>query len=541
MDGTAIDYATSKDWLDIMKNRSKVRMHELIERLGLRAKWSSNKRGKTNFESAVVRELVADMGDVVSTLPKEPDELMKFLSEEGSLKVEVDGLLEKHGAKIWARAGEREHLISANEPGVEDGVYPRDLYFEVDQDRQLVHKLLHWWIGLKACNVILARERLDRERRKKAENRQVRVEAEFAGQNEGGTPASFVALAPNSVLHEADTTSRGSPMSSSAMLTPPESGESPIVGPREGPNFSVINNGSHATDGNKAFSSADLHHQHAGQQPRYVVGEVWNRLASGTSRESSALSVIGHQLPTPDTKGAAQQQIVDANQATVDRQISMEIAKLVASFRTPDAAATEEIPQPTNSIPYRGLDEESVRALRRYVYEEENGIQVDEETLLNRLELAWREGVRADYHKMVENIPVFIARERAILTWLELRRHLAALERAGERWRSEGHSNAEIERRIQQHRTLMGCTQTVIANFEDVGQGFGLGPNVAVDRDELLRQAMIVLAGERYAIEMQWRPVEFTSLIRWLSEELDMYRKDEEEEGRGMAWFLSQT
>lgn len=137
MDGTSIDYASSKDWLDIMKNRSKVRMHELIERLGLRAKWSSNKRGKTNFESALVRELVADMGDVVSTLPKEPDELMKFLSEEGSLKEQVDGLLDKHGAKVWGRVGDREHLITANEPGVEDGVYPRDLYTESEEDKQL--------------------------------------------------------------------------------------------------------------------------------------------------------------------------------------------------------------------------------------------------------------------------------------------------------------------------------------------------------------------------------------------------------------------
>jgi hypothetical protein len=137
MDGTSISYATSKDWLDIMKNRSKVRMHELIERLGLRAKWSSNKRGKTNFESALVRDLVADMGDVVGTLPKEPDELMKFLSEEGSLEEEVNGLLEKHGAKVWGRAVDREHLLSANEPGVEEGLYARDLFIEDEEDRQL--------------------------------------------------------------------------------------------------------------------------------------------------------------------------------------------------------------------------------------------------------------------------------------------------------------------------------------------------------------------------------------------------------------------
>jgi hypothetical protein len=137
MDSSAITYAQSKDWLDIMKNRSKVRMHELIERLGLRAKWSSNKRGKTNFESALVRELVQDMGDIVMTLPKESDDLMTCLSEENSLRSEVDALLEKHGSRIWGRVGDREHLITANEPGVEESLYPRDLYVENEEDKLL--------------------------------------------------------------------------------------------------------------------------------------------------------------------------------------------------------------------------------------------------------------------------------------------------------------------------------------------------------------------------------------------------------------------
>ena len=90
------------------------------------------------------------------------------------------------------------------------------------------------------------------------------------------------------------------------------------------------------------------------------------------------------------------------------------------------------MPQPDNSIPYRGLDYDGLRALRQYVYGEEHGVPVDEEALLNQLEKTWRERVRADYHKMVENIPVFIARERAFLTWVELKRHLAALQRANE-------------------------------------------------------------------------------------------------------------
>lgn len=134
---TPFEYATSKDWLDIMKNRSKLRMHELIERLGLRAKWSQNKRGKTNFESGLVRDLVTDMGEVVQTLPKESDELVRYLSEEGSLKEHVEALLEKHGTAIWGRVGDRDHLINVGEPGVEEGVYPKDLYIENDEDREL--------------------------------------------------------------------------------------------------------------------------------------------------------------------------------------------------------------------------------------------------------------------------------------------------------------------------------------------------------------------------------------------------------------------
>lgn len=137
MEGTSVTYATSKDWLDILKNRSKVRMHELIERLGLRAKWSSNKRGKTNFESALVRDLVSHMSDIVSTLPKESDDLITKMSEENSLKEQIDELLEVHGNKIWGRTGDREHLLTANETGLGERVYPRDLYFENEQDKQL--------------------------------------------------------------------------------------------------------------------------------------------------------------------------------------------------------------------------------------------------------------------------------------------------------------------------------------------------------------------------------------------------------------------
>ena len=291
-----------------------------------------------------------------------------------------------------------------------------------------IHKILHWWIGLKACNVILARDRLDRERRKKAENRQARAEAEFSIQHDGGTPASFVALAPNSIRHETDTASRGSPMSSTAMLTPPESGESPAAGTQEGFAFSTVNGSATTMVVNQRQSSAD-------QQTQGIVDGIWSRLAgAGAPRGSSTpgTSVNGLAVHPGDSNAAVQRQVADANQAAVDRQISVEVAKLVASFR-PGEAATEETPQPNNSIPYRGLDHNGLRAIRQYIYGEPGVGNLDEENLLNYLELTWREGVRGDYDKMTENIPVFIARERAILTWIELKRHLAALERADKR------------------------------------------------------------------------------------------------------------
>lgn len=292
---------------------------------------------------------------------------------------------------------------------------------------------MHWWIGLKACNVILARERLDRERKKKEENRKARAEAEFNGQNatgESSTPASFVALAPNSVFQN-EAGSRGSPISTTAMLTPPEAGDSPVAGPREGPGFAPVNGGAAGENGIPRSSIPNE------QQPAEVVEGVWDRLAardaSGAQRANPNWAAANANAPQlVDSKIAVQQQIAQANQAIVDKQISVEVAKLVASFRSDDAA-TEEVPQQNASIPYPGLDYDTLRALRALIYNEECSMQWDEEALLNRLERAWREGVRADTDKMIQNIPVFIARERAILTWIELRRHLAALDRADRR------------------------------------------------------------------------------------------------------------
>ena len=213
------------------------------------------------------------------------------------------------------------------------------------------------------------------------------------------------------------------------MLTPPESGESPTIASRDGGGFMSVNGGGHATNGNAAFPTASTQQTQASRPPQNLVEGIWSRLIPEANRSPN--QPLTSMYPT-DSKAAAQQQVTSANQAAVDRQISVEVAKLVASFRSDDAAS-EERPQPSSSVPYRGLDYEGLCALRQYIYAEDRGVSMDEEALLNQLERTWREGVRADYNKMVENLPVFIARERAFLTWVELKRHMAALLRANER------------------------------------------------------------------------------------------------------------
>lgn len=106
-------------------------------------------------------------------------------------------------------------------------------------------------------------------------------------------------------------------------------------------------------------------------------------------------------------------------------------------------------------------------------------------------------------------------------------------------WRTEGHSAPEITRRIQQHKTLMGCTQSILANFEDIGKGFGLGSDILVDKDELLRQSFALLAGEKYAVEMLWKSIEFTAVVQWLGTHLQTFQSEEEEEGREMLWYAT--
>ncbi|PVI06083.1 hypothetical protein DM02DRAFT_582997 [Periconia macrospinosa] len=577
-----LDYANSKDWLDIMKNRSKLRMHELIERLGLRAKWSQNKRGKTNFESALVRDLVTDMGDVVSTLPKDADELIKYLSDDGSMNEQVEELLKKHGSAIWGRmAGEnREHLITAGEAGIEEGVYPTDLYYENEEDKATIRRLLHWWLGMKAINVILARERLERERKKKEDNKKARIDFD----SQDAPSSSFVALAPNSGIplmptlntnlepprhmqfYQVENLSRDSPISTS-MVTPTDSNGSPIV-PGRGSLGNGDPNGNHLIPNGPTNGYANGHsnghpHGHAnGYANGYANGNAvpingqnghvegtWgmngSRNGSISSQAASSWSTTHASQPTTvdrrrsslATEIAVQPPAAASATSAAMRQFATDTSQLVSTMTASRSTATAPtLEDGSHSInePYRGLDEETLQALRAYIYHEETSVQWDEEALLLRIEAIWRNGVRSDRNILMDNLQAFVARERAILTWIELKRHLADLDRADKRWREEGTSAPEIERRIQQHRTLMSATRELLRAYQDIAI---ISSGRDSDNDELLRQAFVVLAGSKYAVEMQWANVEFDGVMRWLSNHLEAFMRDEEEQGEGRYYL----
>ncbi|KAF2871962.1 hypothetical protein BDV95DRAFT_492517 [Massariosphaeria phaeospora] len=491
--------ATAKHWQDIMKNRSNIRMHNLIERLGLRATWSTNRRGKAQFQSSLVRELVDNMGEILTAVPKETDDYLNFLAKEDSFENEVDTLLQKHGATIWGRMSDREHLLSAGEEGLEAEVYPRDLYFENEEDRKQIRVLLHWWLGLKGCNVILARERLERGKRKKEETRRLQAELESSGEAVVATfdtlaPATLAALAPYmsgpDLLH-------GSPSCTSAMVTPQESSESPTAANR---------------DGGPAQS---------------VVEGVWNKIAS-EARESRAASISSQAGagPRPAMGHATPQSVM--------RQLSEDTNMLAAKFTITQTAHKD---RPPNGVSVYPLDPDTIRRLRIVLYREDNSPPLEEEAmhkeeaLLCRLELAWRCGVRNDRARIERNPHQFVAWERAFFIWIELKRHLADLNRADIRWRGEGTTRPEIEERIRQHKLLMGASRELIRNFSDINGGAS-----KLSADEVLRQALIVLVGEKCAMEMEWRRVDMAGEMDWLTEALEQFRKDEQQQGEALYY-----
>ncbi|KAF2000130.1 hypothetical protein P154DRAFT_492731 [Amniculicola lignicola CBS 123094] len=426
---------TRKDWQDVMRSNARFKMHEIIERLGLRANWSSNKRGRTNFDSPLVKELVTDMSSVIASLPKENAELIAYLSADGpggesALENEVEELVQKHGAAIWGRLGERGHLVTAGEGEgeVDVGYYPRDLYYEEAEDRKLIRILLHWWLGMKACNAIVARVRMARERKKREETKKARAEGE--------SPQDIAPAMPGD------------------RVAGPEHSATPDLDP-------------------------------------------------GPSK--------------PSTSPAAQ---------TV-QQAFAGLGDLAANFMVDDAGPYRTV---ANGMG-RGLDADTLRAFRAYLYPGENDMLPDEDTLLRRLEMAWRNGVRPGVRSSRENPALFAAIDGAFLTWLELRRHLAELLRVEKRWSEAEVSPHDVDGRITQYRGLTRVTRELVSSWEGIAGG-------SAAADELLVQAFVLLAGDSSVPTMSWAPVKAAHMVRQLAETLQQDHDEEEQEAARLMYVM---
>ena len=312
--------------------------------------------------------------------------------------------------------------------------------------------MLHWWLGMKAINVILARDRLDRERKKKEENKRARIEMDVPHEN---TSATFVPLAPNQgatgplitnlppgsiaehprhvQLYKAESVSRGSP--ASVVVGTPETSQSPI-GPGQ---VSHVHGLAHPSQAQSAVDGVFNRLAEVGINGSRN-GSLSSQAVIGTSpwpAASAGTYVAGPRKASLVPEGSSQ--ALPQSSSTGIRQLGAEISQLVSDL-TPQAITGGQGTVPAvptdgqrSAAPYPGLDMETLYALRDYIYDEKTEVEWDEEALLRRLETTWREGVRSDYDRMVLDIPAFIARERAFLTWIELKRHLADLQRAGTR------------------------------------------------------------------------------------------------------------
>lgn len=292
--------------------------------------------------------------------------------------------------------------------------------------------LLHWWIGLKACNVILARDRLDRERRKKEERLRARDDATTPRE-----PNPTVPIAP---FVPQEGRFEHSPIKRESATLPYSQPPRHVKALRLDTTYS--NPGSPMSGTPLNSNDSPIHSAHGsgnGALAHFPVRDInGSRRPSGLSQ--SVASHVGPEVPAPRT-----------NTGTPPlpslHQLSSELGNMVSNFledgnhphvglaHTPSPTVQAPGPETTQGdmAAKRGLDLEALQAFRRYIYPGESGPKWDELGLLRRLETAWRDTIRTGHSHTIGDTALFAAQDRAFLTWIELRRHLADLDRANSR------------------------------------------------------------------------------------------------------------
>jgi hypothetical protein len=288
-------------------------------------------------------------------------------------------------------------------------------------------------IGLKACNVILARDRLERERRKKEER--LRVRDDEASPRESNP---HVAIAPANhpgLKHESSFEDRRSATPSS-FAHPPRHAQLSRLDTSFGQTISLRSASTPLSGGSSIYSVHGAGHSASVHSTERDLGG---------SRRPSTLSQSIQSHANVDVSNACRMGIAPIPSL---QQLGSELDRLVSNFLVENSASANanvhahasftprqsglRQEEPSKQPNRRGLEPKVLGAFRSYIYPEETGARWDENLLLRTLETAWRDDVRA-HNRSLGDTSLFVARDRAFLTWIELRRHLADLERADKR------------------------------------------------------------------------------------------------------------
>ncbi|KAF9740085.1 hypothetical protein PMIN01_02720 [Paraphaeosphaeria minitans] len=119
--------------------------------LGLSASSSTTNRGIPKFDNPEYRKLSGEVTRLSKELPKERDALLDFAADPNSLHRELEDLLQTFGTTIWGRNTDRSCLLT---PDSAKKTYPRHLFVEDADDKEILKIHLHRWIIIKACYYI---------------------------------------------------------------------------------------------------------------------------------------------------------------------------------------------------------------------------------------------------------------------------------------------------------------------------------------------------------------------------------------------------
>ncbi|KAJ4350211.1 uncharacterized protein N0V89_008832 [Didymosphaeria variabile] len=119
--------------------------------LGLSASSSTTNRGIPKFDNPEYRKLSGEVTRLSKELPKERDALLDFAADPNSLHRELEDLLATFGTAIWGRNTDRTCLLT---PDPAKKTYPRHLFIEDPEDKEILKVHLHRWIIIKACYYI---------------------------------------------------------------------------------------------------------------------------------------------------------------------------------------------------------------------------------------------------------------------------------------------------------------------------------------------------------------------------------------------------